>query len=264
MFTCLGALGLVERLMRNNLPKQRKLLGWSLALASAFSYLYAMCAYPFIRGGWSWGHLQRVWMAWQSLNVGVMALASSLIALKVVTYREDKQRERNFVAARAFLPHALSELCSYTNDCAEFLVRALRIIEVEGWQPTNLEIPGQPSEYRQVFANCIASAEKDVAEHLAKITYKLQVHQSRLQGVADDIAAGHRVSSLRVNLLTYLMCLGEIRAMINGAFEFSRGLGQLESGRLRWSNYKNAYFNLGHLIDKVPDLEAHTRRSLPD
>ena len=69
-------------------------------------YVYSMFINPFIEGGWQ-GAL-KVWSAWQALNVGFLAFASSLIAFYISRYNAEKQRQREFVAAKAFLPEALS------------------------------------------------------------------------------------------------------------------------------------------------------------
>jgi hypothetical protein len=232
---------------------------WLLASLAAVLYLLSMCLAPFIQGNWSWTHVQRVWWTWQSLNVGFIALASSLVALRVVTYREDKQRKREFIAARAFLPHALSELCSYSEDCAEILVLALAAVSSPNRQPITLVPPDAPVEYKSVFQKCILSAESDVAEYLASIINKLQVHQSRLQSVTQDLSSDRGPSSLRINILSYLVCLGEIRALANNLFDFSRGNRLFKADALAWADYRTAYLNLGGLLDKVPDLAKHAR-----
>jgi hypothetical protein len=223
-------------------------------------YFFSMCVAPWLISGWSWAYVQKVWWNWQSLNVGVIALASSLIALKVVAYRESKQRKRDFVAARAFLPHALSELCSYFKDCADVLLEALNNVSSNEPEPIGLKIPVSPAEYRLVFSKCIAFAESDVAEYLARLVNKLQVHQSRLQGVSDDLSKRHGRVLQRANFLEYLKCLAEMQAMVNNIFGFSRGEGVIDFGVLAWPEYRTAYFNLGHLLDKLPELERYAKK----
>jgi hypothetical protein len=57
---------------------------WFLLALPILPYVYFMFIEPFFHGGWN-GAL-RVWSSWQSLNVGFLALASSMIAFSIARY----------------------------------------------------------------------------------------------------------------------------------------------------------------------------------
>ena len=92
-----------------------RIINWIGALILGI-YLYSMVIFPLFEGNFSWKYLQSVWHSWQGLNVGILAFVSSVIALNISRYNANKQRERNFIAARAFLPEAFSELTKYFNS----------------------------------------------------------------------------------------------------------------------------------------------------
>lgn len=66
--------------------------------------------YRFLDDSWDVKQVQSIWHHWQALNVGMLAFMSSLVTFYISKFNANNQRERNFVAARAFLPEALSEL----------------------------------------------------------------------------------------------------------------------------------------------------------
>lgn len=47
--------------------------------------------------------------------------------------------------------------------------------------------PNLPENYKEVFRRCIELAEPDVAEYLAYMLMRLQVHQSRMQELANAL-----------------------------------------------------------------------------
>src|SRR5690606_36500482 len=90
------------------------------------------------------------------------------------------QRERDFIAAKAFLPGALSDLCDYTEACIPPLEDAWkRDKEIGARTPLLNQIPELPKTYKDIFKNCIALAPKEVGDHLSKILEKLQIQNSR-------------------------------------------------------------------------------------
>lgn len=149
-------------------------IGFSLAM------LYAVCMFiiPFVLGGCDWPYVQNVWHRWQSLNASMLALVSSIIALNISLLKAENQRERNFLASKAFLPAALSELTAYFEESALLLK--------QGWasetgSKPGIKLPPPPKEYKSVFADCIRHATPDVGDYLSQILVWLQVHDSRLE-----------------------------------------------------------------------------------
>lgn len=220
-------------------------LRWPVAVLGGI-YFLCMIAAPWIVGSGSWSYVQEVWDRWQGANVGVLAFAASFIAFQITRYNESRQRKREFLAARAFLPEALSDLSTYLQGSANVLMAS--------WNNAPPAVfPSAPSRYREVFANCIRHADSDSGEQLsallADILMWLQVHTARLQSSIANPAL--TIGMRQINVLDGLLLVGELQAKVNRLFGFARGIEELESQPLVWDDYKTAYSNLGLHIDQL-------------
>jgi hypothetical protein len=224
------------------LDKLITLLRWPVAVLGSI-YFLCMIVAPWIIGDWRWSYVQDVWERWQGVNVGILAFAASFIAFEVTRYNESRQRKRDFLAARAFLPEALSELAAYLKDSAD--------VHMAAWNNApQVAIPSAPSQYKDVFANCIRHADSDTGELLSEILMWLQVHTARLEQFIANPA--HTAAMKKINALDGLRLVGELQAKVNRLFDFARGIGELDSRPLAWDDYKTAYLNLGlHIEDLV-------------
>jgi len=122
-----------------------------------FVIIYVICMFivPWITAEGEWVYVQKVWHSWQSLNVSLLAFIASLIAFNIARYNAEKKRSREFVAARAFLPEALSELNTYFSDCSLLLVEAFKRKskgEREDNTPLSKPVPQLPTSYREIFS----------------------------------------------------------------------------------------------------------------
>lgn len=226
------------------------------------AYLFSMLIYPFSKGDWT--YVQGVWDRWQGLNIGMLAFASSITAFNISRFNAHRQQQRNFRAAKAFLPASLSELADYFEASASILVqawRAKRNVEF------GVEVPKLPESNRQVFERCIMYAEPDVGDHLSSILADLQIHDSRLRGFVNEFRRGGHISPDRHNLIVYLYQLGKLQTFVNKLFEFSRSTRGFDSSPLSWEGLLNSYLCLDipieeiH-IDETMNLEAFTKRRL--
>lgn len=228
-------------------------------------YLICMIIAPWIAAGGDWGYVQRVWDRWQSLNVGVLAFISSIIAFNISRYNEHRQRERNFIAARAFLPEALSELTTYFKSSGSLLKEAWQIAnDKEDRSKTPLDAPtlALPAGYKETFSRCIELAEPDVGEYLAYMLMRLQVHHSRLQELANSFGEDSRTIIVPQNIISYLYRLSELQALTNRVFPFARGLDEFDSKGLVWEDFRNAYANLDIWVEDFEDLTGFTQRAI--
>jgi hypothetical protein len=231
---------------------------------AAALYVFCMLIFPWFSTGFDWQLVQGVWDRWQSLNVGMLAFISSITAFNIGRYNAEKQREREFRASKAFLPSALSELTEYLKESAE--------IYVSGWEAARgdalkVTAPIPPAGYKEVFRDCIRHAEPDVGEYLSQLLKWLQIHAARLSGYLDQQADDTWSNPDKHNVIVYLYRVGELQAMVNRLFPFSRGLEDLNSGPLVWDELKNAFGNLDlwveeYRIDDHNNLEAYTMRAL--
>lgn len=239
------------------------LLNW-LGLPAAALYAICMLVFPWLDGRGDWGYVQDVWDRWQSLNVAMLAFVSSITAFNISKFNANKQRERDFLASKAFLPAALSELISYFKDSAS--------VFKEGWESKNeskpaFRIPVLPQEYKEVFGHCIRYAEPDVGDYLSRILVWLQVHDAQLKGYIEQAGDKHYFHPDKLNLITYFYRLGELQALVNKLFEFARNMGEFDSSPLEWEDFRNAYGNLDVwveeiYIDEKMNLEAFTKQAI--
>jgi hypothetical protein len=240
------------------------MINW-IGIPICIAYIACMTFLPIFIGKGSWIYLQNVWDRWQTINAGFLALISSLIAFNISKFRDSQQRRRQFVAARAFLPHALSELTSYC--------RASSIVLCEAYERTTSHDPRQetpllavvlelPTEYKDVFRNCIGFAESEVADNLATILIKLQIHNSRIKELERSFSSNSHTVITKHNVMSYLFSLGQLQAQVNKLFGFSRSEEDFSGSALDWSDYKTAYFNLNISVDDIPELEEFTKRAV--
>ncbi|NDV12728.1 hypothetical protein [Crenobacter caeni] len=228
--------------------------------------IYAICMFfwPWISGHGHWDYVQEVWDRWQSLNVGILAFASSITAFNIARYNAEKQRARDFLAAKAFLPAALSELVSYFKSSATLFSL--------GWKATpeskpNFVVPDLPREYKAVFGECIRHAEPGVGDYLSRILVSLQIHDSRMRSYVEQRRDGNYINPDKYNLITYFYRLGELQALVGKLFEFARNMDEFDSSPLNWEDFRNAYGNLNIwtdeiVIDEKMNLEAFTKRAI--
>lgn len=227
-------------------------------------YVFCMFIFPWIDGRGNWAHVQNVWDRWQGLNVGMLAFTSSIIAFSISKFNAEKQRERDFLASKAFLPAALSELVSYFKASA-LIFNARWQIEPENW--VDSEVPILPQEYKAVFGNCIRHAEPSVGDYLSQILVWLQVHDARLKNYLAPQGVPNYIDPDKHSLISYFYRLGELQALVNKLFEFSRNMGEFDSTPLDWEDFRNAYGNLDIPTDEIyiddqMNLEAFTKRRI--
>lgn len=235
-----------------------------LGIPVVLIYMGSMFIYPWFALGWDWQQVQNVWDRWQSLNVGMIAFASSITAFNIARFNAEKQRGREFRASKAFLPDALNELSSYLASSAA--------VFVAGWnasrgEPMNVTAPSPPPGYKEIFRDCIRHAERDVGDFLSRMLVRLQVHSARLEGYLEQQRDRTWMSPDQFNLISYLYRLGELQAMVNKLFPFSRNMAAFDSAPLDWEDFRNAYGNLNIWIHEIRidgenNLEAFTKRAL--
>lgn len=228
-------------------------------------YLICMILAPWIAGGGDWKYVQSVWDRWQSLNVGMIAFTSSIVAFSISRYNEAEQRERNFTAAKAFLPEALSELTTYLKLSSSLLMEAWqRVKDRAAIDKTVLmaPMPLKPVGINETFSRCIEFAEPDVGKRLAYILMRLQIHHSRLQELESNFRESGRLYIGSANIISYLHCLAELQALTNRLFAFARDFEKFDGSDLGWEDFRTAYFNLDIHAEDLDDLVGYTQRAI--
>lgn len=208
-------------------------------------YLIAMVAFPLFSGDWQ--YIQNVWDRWQGFNVGVLALLSSWAVFYITTYRDKVREDREFKAAIAKLPSALSDLCEYLKQSADFYKKAWEAIDTN--KNFNEVLPQQPEHYKQDISDCIVYAPPEVADWMRSILGEMQVHNARVRDLKNEIDASNRSFMDSHNLLGYIYRLATVRAMIERLFPYTRDGKPYDLSSLKLSDLEVAY----SAIKVIPD-----------
>lgn len=241
-----------------------KVAPW-IATIGGVIFFIAMILAPWINYDYEWKVVQEVWDRWQTLNAGVLAFIASVIALRISKSNENKQRQRRFVAAKAFLPHALSELMIYFKGSAAFLLEAWERVDEKHLlplEPLALTTPEAPQDYKGIFKDCISEADDDVAALMASLLTKLQIFNARITEVESSFKPDRKLIVISENIRVYLYNLAELQALINNLFGFARSMEDFSDAKLTWDDFKNAYSNLDIWIDEIDGLEDFTKRAI--
>ncbi len=230
-------------------------------------YTYCMLIHPWFAGGFSWKYVHSVWYTWQALNVGILAFASSLLAFNIAKFNAEKQRQREFIAERAMLPQALSDLCKYLKECTPIITEAYnRSTRDEDDPAISLEskLPNLATSHISVFQNCIKVAEPDVGQYLAEILGDLQVHSARLDSMQKSFSSTESIAYVHNSstYVSYLYCLAEIQAKINKLFDFARGEAQFDNSKLTLNEMSTAYSVLDIHSEDYDGLDVQTENAL--
>ena len=214
-------------------------------------YIFFMVVWPVVESGFDWGHVQKVWHSWQALNVGMIALVSSVFALYSAHYNTRQQRKREHAAAVAFLPRALSELIGYFEGCAKFLKEVNKAQQGDRLHHT---VPALPCGYEEVFHRCMIAADKELADYLAFVLARLQINHSRVKSLNDDLTQDYGVVVNRGAVVWLMAYLIEMHAMVSALFEYCRLGEKSYMMPLIKEDYTNSCRGLGFLPDDIKDL----------
>ncbi|WP_027468596.1 hypothetical protein [Deefgea rivuli] len=229
----------------------------AISLIAALAYVFCMLIYPFFVGGWKTAHA--AWYDWQTFNAGILAYFSTLILFYISRYHALQQQRREFIAARSFLPHALSELTQYLKECASLLSKASQFIDNNREQkPEFLLDLKSPEKYIQTFEKCIALAQPQFSVYLSQILIRLQINQTRLEGVSESIYGRNHLLITKRNINSYFFRLAELQCLINAIFAYSRGMSDFELKPLDKDAFINAYACLEVFIEHFDGLDEFT------
>lgn len=162
-----------------------------IAIFFILIHLLAMIIYPLVNSKLSWTRIHQTWMDWQTYNAAFIALIASFIAYKATVYNYSKERENNFFAEKALLPHALDTLCSYTKDCAEINLSLIGRARTGSGSKSYFRqfpdsIPTPNKDALAVFTACIRYSDRDLGRYLAKILEEIQVINARLESLREN------------------------------------------------------------------------------
>jgi len=208
--------------------------GLCISVVALCAYFISMVVLPWFEVDADWEHVQRIWHSWQALNVGMIALASSLLAFYSARYSSTQKRKHEHIAAVAFLPHALSALTQYFLQSAKFLTELYGAKEGD---LINIFVPPLPVEYKKIFYRCIIGADNDLAGFLSSILNRLQIHHSRITRLETDLKKGRGGSITKGYVVVLMAYLAEIDAMISKLYDYARFNDLGYKDPLKVSNY---------------------------
>lgn len=236
-----------------------------LALFAGFPlvgvYFFSMTLFPYFVNGKDWSYLQSTWHSWQTLNAAIIALFSSITALSISRINANQQRKREFVAAKAFLPAALSELNDYFKECAEVLKEAWARVANEKNHEVgafDAHTPELPTEYKEVFKECIRHADREIAEHLANVLSKIQIHRSRFTSYIDMFKPESDIIPTLGNGLNYFYDLAELYVLLCKLLNFGRG-NSFDLSKPTLEEIENAYMNFDMFEEDYGKLIEYTK-----
>jgi hypothetical protein len=234
----------------------------AIGIPAVLLYVASMFIIPAVQGEWSWQYVQNVWDRWQSINAAMLALISSIAAFNISRFHANEQREREFSAAKAFLPSALDELCSYFKASATFLMQVWEHLGTDRTAPFEGAVPTPPTDYKAIFSSCIEHADPEVGEYLARILRLIQIHNARIREVAGSMEVGSTMVSSRANIKSYLYRIAELQSLVNKLFPFARSMKPFDRDKLVWEDFRNSYGNLDVWVDEYDGLKGFTERAL--
>lgn len=247
---------IIELFSDRTIKKANRVLGVLLVI-----YVYSMLIHPWILGRFQWDYVHAVWYTWQSLNVGVLAFTSSVVAFNISKFREEKRLEREFIAERALLPQALDDLSTYLSESVPVIAEGYYRCSLphhERKSPLESPLPIPDKYYILVFQNCIRVAENHVGNHLAQILSELQVHDARLIHMYQSFSENSSTLQIRMNFISYLFCLAKLQAYINRLFDFARGESSFDTSILGLEDFRSAYRSLDIFVETYEGLDTYT------
>lgn len=138
---------------------------------------------------------------WQTLVAGLLALIAIIWIQRQISQariQENERRERQHYAARATLPAALADLVDYADEALTALkavphaTGTSSLIKVQdGWKQPPL--PLVPKESVAVLKACIETADFGPRKEMAKLLADLQVANSRLKGLFEDLPVDRKI-----------------------------------------------------------------------
>lgn len=227
-------------------------------------YFYAVLIHPLIQNELDISKSFDVLKDWQTLTAGLVALLASIIGFHITLIAEEKQRQRNFIAARSFLPLCFSELIDYFKQSAKILNWVYEQIQQSARVRTEIpyQTPVLDEKSLRVIQECIMQADEFVAQKLSKIIRDIQIHNSRIVSIYQSCNENTTRIINSYEIISYIYRLSELMATINKMYGFARADEKLDLSPLDWGDYRNALLNLDLEPEDYEDLEGFIKRAI--
>ncbi|NQZ94498.1 MAG: hypothetical protein HRT97_19485 [Moritella sp.] len=247
-------------------------------------YIGSMVIQPLCIGGFD--NLMKTWREWQTFNAGMIAIFAAIIsayialhldksarqreAVKISESRQnerqklraekqarDEQREREFIAARPFLPASLTLIHEYVELISKDLLRLYAVIKADDENDlrryvADIKFKNMPSGYQGVFKECITLSTPDVSKHLAYILVHLQVFSSRVESLDPQHLDKRNLGEMLVDSIRFLF-------KIDSMFDFAREGLPIKDIHRTVDNY---YSRINRLLDYQIRIERGENKQI--
>ncbi|HIF9119218.1 TPA: hypothetical protein ACX6O9_003894 [Photobacterium damselae] len=221
------------------------------------SAVYGICMViiPFFRGGVN--IMLSTWDRWQTFNAGMIALLAAVIATYIAVYQDEQankrfmaQRKRDFIAAKAFLPHVLSDLDDYAEKCINILYPFLLRVkfrhriddnEIEQLNKKFKRIV-KPANFEKSFQDCIKLGSDYESNEITDLLIEFQLLKSRMNVFESyNVAMEYKT----YHMTTFFVDAICFKLKVSGFYEFARINNAIEKPHLERINYYNC----------IPDID---------
>jgi hypothetical protein len=165
---------------------------------------------------------------------------------------EAERRRRENIAARAGLPHALSDITQYARDCMKLLAGVAR--DVEARKPPGKLVPPPMKPYTlKAFQDAATFAPEEQAKSLVQLISWSQVQAARLEALADKLNNPHQ-SVLPIEVHGRIVDAAEVHTLAAQLFNFARGLDDAWRPRVPMEDVRSALHTTGIWEDENEKL----------
>ncbi len=238
------------------IPKEwNKIFNFLLWLSLAL-YLFSMIVFPIFEYFKSGQSAFDVWSRWQSLNVGVLAFAASIIALNInhinnIEKQKQIQQNRNqkLKATLALLPLELSRLTSFYKTCIESYLEALNQLGgktiTKNRDSLKTPLTTIPSSITPVFKECIEFSLDGIDDLLKDILSKTQINFARLINLYERFEGKDKIIFGPSSLHNEMFLIAKTETNILRLLQFVRGKEELNLSPVSEKEVHSGFNQLG-------------------
>lgn len=226
-------------------------------------YLFSMFIYPLCIN-FSFSYLMDTWFKWQSFNVGVLALASSVVFYLGVKKREDTHRKSHYLANAPIITHEFVLINNYLRESIKWLNEQWDFIESDVEQDVpNIVKPKIMESYLGNFRNCMLYANNEERDYLYSLLSKMQMLKSRIDEIESNIAeakinkAKPKVIACLYNsvevyshILTNINHFRQLKVFNSNVFDIEVFKQAIRELNVQSDKYQYKLYNFECLIDK--------------
>lgn len=212
---------------------------------------------PALRSGLDWTYLQNVWDRWQALNVGLLALVSSIYFYRGSQQVSESARASKFIAAKSLALHKLPYVIKFLQNSV------LKLSEFNNGS-IYLEKDGVSFEQLDLSSlhDCIVySKDASTQNHFSFLISELQVFNSRLELYTDE---GFQKKLLldRLSHENMMFKAATIKSLIDQSFNFCRENNSSLSDEVTYDEIENACRALD-ICNQSFEYKDYFKRNLP-